>query len=166
MAAVLVVAVLGTEVVRLNNRIDELETKTANVISQNNAQNNVYAGIKSGAKLGDYEAASDYGKLYDVAKKAEASIRNTASGDLLESADATGITSDASSANKQEAAAKTEYSTTNVMTEGVDESDVVKTDGKYIYMVEDGQISITDISNGKPGKRRCFVLILRYRQIL
>lgn len=68
-AAVLVVAVLGTEVVRLNNRIDELETKTANVISQNNAQNNVYAGIKSGAKLGDYEAASDYGKLYDVAKK-------------------------------------------------------------------------------------------------
>ena len=46
-AAVLVVAVLGTEVVRLNNRIDELETKTANVISQNNAQNNVYAGIKS-----------------------------------------------------------------------------------------------------------------------
>lgn len=68
-AAVLVVAVLGTEVVRLNNRIDELETKTANVISQNNAQNNVYAGIKSGAKLGDYESASDYGKLYDVAKK-------------------------------------------------------------------------------------------------
>ena len=41
--------------------------------------------IKSGAKLGDYESASDYGKLYDVAKKAEASIRNTASGDLLES---------------------------------------------------------------------------------
>ena len=155
-AAVLVVAVLGTEVVRLNNRIDELETKTANVISQNNAQNNVYAGIKSGAKLGDYEAASDYGKLYDVAKKAEASIRNTASGDLLESADATGITSDASSANKQEAAAKTEYSTTNVMTEGVDESDVVKTDGKYIYMVEDGQISITDISNGKPGEETLF----------
>lgn len=155
-AAVLVVAVLGTEVVRLNNRIDELETKTANVISQNNAQNNVYAGIKSGAKLGDYEAASDYGKLYDVVKKAEASIRDTAFGELLESADATGITSDASSANKQESAANTEYSTTNVMTEGVDESDVVKTDGKYIYMVEDGQISITDISNGKPGEETLF----------
>ena len=71
--------------------------KTANVISQNNAQNNVYAGIKSGAKLGDYEAASDYGKLYDVVKKAEASIRDTAFGELLESADATGIMSDASS---------------------------------------------------------------------
>ena len=160
MAAVLVVAVLGTEVVRLNNRIDELETKTANVISQNNAQNNVYAGIKSGAKLGDYEAASDYGKLYDVVKKAEASIRDTAFGELLESADATGNMSDASSTNKQESkqesAANTEYSTTNVMTEGVDESDVVKTDGKYIYMVEDGQISITDISNGKPGEETLF----------
>ena len=94
-AAVLVVAVLGTEVVRLNNRIDELETKTANVISQNNAQNNVYGGIKSSAKLGDYEAASDYGKLYDVVKKAEASIRDTAFGELLETADATGIMSDA-----------------------------------------------------------------------
>ena len=60
----------------------------------------------------------------------------------MESADATGIMSDASSTNKQESAANTEYSTTNVMTEGVDESDVVKTDGKYIYMVEDGQISL------------------------
>ena len=126
------------------------------MISQNNAQNNVYAGIKSGAKLGDYESASDYGKLYDVAKKAEASISNTASGDLLETADATGIMSDASSTNKQESAANTEYSTTNVMTEGVDESDVVKTDGKYIYMVEDGQISITDISKGKPGEETLF----------
>ena len=53
------------------------------------------------------------------------------------------------------------------MTEGVDESDVVKTDGKYIYMVEDGQISITGIFQMESrGKRRCFVLILRYRQIL
>ena len=84
----------------------------------------------------------------------------------MESADATGIMSDASSTNKQESAANTEYSTTNVMTEGVDESDVVKTDGKYIYMVEDGQISITDISNGKPGEETLFRLILRYRQIL
>lgn len=85
---------------------------------------------------------------------------------MLETADATGIMSDASSTNKQESAANTEYSTTNVMTEGVDESDVVKTDGKYIYMVEEGQISITDISKESLGKRRCFVLILRYRQIL
>lgn len=84
----------------------------------------------------------------------------------MESADATGIMSDASSTNKQESAANTEYSTTNVMTEGVDESDVVKTDGKYIYMVEDGQISITDISKGKPGEETLFRPDLRYRQIL
>ena len=45
---------------------------------------------------------------------------------------------------------------THLMTEGVDESDVVKTDGKYIYMVEDGQISITDISKGKPGEETLF----------
>ena len=40
------------------------------------------------------------------------------------------------------------------MTDGVDESDVVKTDGKYIYMVEDGQISITDITDGKPDEEQ------------
>ena len=95
-----------------------------------------------------------------MVKKAEASIRDTAFGELLESADATGNMSDSSSTNKQESkqesAANTEYSTTNVMTEGVDESDVVKTDGKYIYMVEDGQISITDISKGEPGEETLF----------
>ena len=42
----------------------------------------------------------------------------------------------------------------------VDESDVVKTDGKYIYMVEDGQISITDISNGKPGEETLFLSLI------
>lgn len=37
------------------------------------------------------------------------------------------------------------YSTTNLQTQGVDESDIVKTDGKYIYTVSQNQILITDI---------------------
>lgn len=40
------------------------------------------------------------------------------------------------------------YSKTNLMTEGVDESDIVKTDGKFIYMLKNNQITITDIRNG------------------
>lgn len=37
------------------------------------------------------------------------------------------------------------YSKTNVQTEGVDESDIVKTDGNYIYTVSDREVTITDI---------------------
>ena len=43
-----------------------------------------------------------------------------------------------------------DYSTTNVQVDGVDEADVVKTDGKYIYSVCDDEIFITDANNGKP----------------
>ena len=42
------------------------------------------------------------------------------------------------------------HSTTNVQVEGVDEADVVKTDGKYIYSVSGDEIFITDSNNGNP----------------
>ena len=168
-AAVLVVTVLGTEVMRLNNRINELETKTSNVISQGNAQNNVYAGIKSGNELGDYVVVANYEQLYDSVKKVEDSMKEARSGDWVDGVETSGAMTDyttSSNSDKEETAADTaqdtasasgtEYSTTNVMTEGVDESDVVKTDGKYIYMVEDGQISITDISKGEPADETLF----------
>ena len=37
-----------------------------------------------------------------------------------------------------------EYSTTNIQVEGVDEADIVKNDGKYIYTVSSGKIVIVD----------------------
>lgn len=44
-----------------------------------------------------------------------------------------------------------DYSDTNVQVEGVDEADVVKTDGKYIYSVNDSnKIWITNPNNGEP----------------
>ncbi len=36
------------------------------------------------------------------------------------------------------------YSTTNVQVEGVDEADIVKTDGKYIYVISGGKLIIAD----------------------
>lgn len=42
-----------------------------------------------------------------------------------------------------------DYSTTNLQMEGVDESDIAKIDGSYIYTVEDKYIVITDIQDGK-----------------
>jgi inhibitor of cysteine peptidase len=47
----------------------------------------------------------------------------------------------AASSNK----AKQEYSTTNVQVEGVDEADIVKTDGKYLYQVNNNRIVVAEI---------------------
>lgn len=52
-----------------------------------------------------------------------------------------------STSNKS--AGSSDYSTTNNQVEGVDEADSVKTDGKFIYAVADGKVSITDIRNPK-----------------
>lgn len=49
--------------------------------------------------------------------------------------------SDGAVAKKAEAG--TDYSVTNTQTEGVDEADVVKTDGEYVYQVNSGRIVIT-----------------------
>jgi len=39
-------------------------------------------------------------------------------------------------------AASSDYSKTNIQVEGVDEADIVKTDGEYIYIVSGGNITI------------------------
>lgn len=49
---------------------------------------------------------------------------------------------------QQETSSKLSYSTTNLQTQGVDESDIIKTDGSYIYTVTGNRVVITDIRNG------------------
>lgn len=51
-----------------------------------------------------------------------------------------------------------DYSTTNLQMEGVDESDIAKIDGSYIYTVEDKYIVITDIRDGKLEEVTRFLL--------
>lgn len=50
-----------------------------------------------------------------------------------------------SSFEKAESSASTDYSTTNVQVEGVDEADIVKTDGKYIYQVNRDKIVVAEV---------------------
>lgn len=157
-AAILTVSILGTEVVRLGNRVNELESAKSDAGENTQKSNNAYAGVKSGDKLGEYILASNYEDLYDTVKSAQKKDKEMIEYDSVE---ITGVADDMapSSGDVIEDAVLSEedvsdYSTTNVMTEGVDESDVVKTDGKYIYMVEDGQISITDITDGKPKEEQ------------
>lgn len=51
---------------------------------------------------------------------------------------------------KQLAAEKSDYSTTNLQVTGVDESDIVKTDGHYIYIASNDQVQIVDASTDTP----------------
>lgn len=54
------------------------------------------------------------------------------------------IAAEASSAKTMESAGAGDYSTTNVQVEGVDEADIVKTDGKFIYQVNGNRIVIAE----------------------
>ncbi len=104
-------------------------------------------------KLGSsYRLASDYGDVYDAVKKAQAYSFEK---DQMRE-ETTGVTEDASAGdaasnmkaefdsldNVKEAAK--DFSTTNLQVEGVDESDKVKTDGKYVYAVQEERIRILD----------------------
>ncbi len=46
-------------------------------------------------------------------------------------------------------AASTDFSTTNLQVEGVDESDIVKTDGHYIYIASEREVRIVDTTGGQ-----------------
>ncbi|MGN0343066.1 MAG: beta-propeller domain-containing protein [Roseburia sp.] len=59
---------------------------------------------------------------------------------------------------KEESVASDDYSTTNLQTEGVDEGDLMKTDGHYIYRIigEEGRLVITDVSGKEPKEVASF----------
>lgn len=59
-----------------------------------------------------------------------------------------------------------DYSTTNVQVEGVEEADIVKTDGKYIYSVAQHEIAITDIQNASDMKKVASISLIRDDKII
>ncbi|AEV70471.1 beta-propeller domain-containing protein [Acetivibrio clariflavus] len=85
--------------------------------------------------------ANDYGLYYKVDEmfKATVSQSNTKFRGSSESDAAANnaIAYDIGSGSQQ-----TDYSTTNIQVQGVDEADVVKTDGQYIYQVNNGRIIV------------------------
>lgn len=52
-----------------------------------------------------------------------------------------------SSSSKDSAGVEGEYSTTNIQVENVDEADIIKTDGEYIYSISDFSVVITDVKD-------------------
>lgn len=125
------------------------------------------AGVKK-QDAGDlYVIAKDYGEVYDLLNaeymenmRYGAYEEDVALAEDLASGrgDSSGLSS-ISSTMKEEAAVETsiadaadgekKYSGTNLQVAGVDESDIIKTDGSYIYTVMNDTVIITDVTKTK-----------------
>lgn len=120
-----------------------------------------------------YTLASDYGDVYDVLKKTsareekyrenmrkEVEIEDSSKDSVMfEDSSSTGMAVQIKNEYEGEFAATEntavkEYSSTNLQVDGVDESDIVKTDGNYIYVVQNDCIQVIDIRNRLPEAGR------------
>lgn len=118
-----------------------------------------------------YVVAKNYGEIYDLLKEQEEpqwklwsnagettdgvmeeAVEEAAGLDTAVSADmntSTGTMTDTVVQDLQASRGEASYSKTNVQTAGVDESDIIKTDGKYLYVVDEEAVKIIDIRDAK-----------------
>ena len=61
--------------------------------------------------------------------------------------DSVGTNSSSSSGSLKGESSSKEYSTTNIQVENVDEADITKTDGDYIYSISENNVIITNVKN-------------------
>ena len=107
--------------------------------------------------LEGYHVASGYAEIYELLNAAKEQLiyydipETAVKGAAADDSDMA-YTEDASSGDIQDI----QHSTTNVQQEGVDEGDLVKTDGRYIYRVKNNAIEIIDIQDKKLEKVALF----------
>ena len=118
---------------RLNAKKQDRATKIFTAMNESIPRISSCAELEDKLKIENYKNNYRYGSLrfFDMAIE-ESAAPPTASG---------AFTSDQSAANGAEASS---YSQTNVQVLGVDEGDVMKNDGKYIYFIADNKIRIVD----------------------
>lgn len=113
------------------------------------------------AESSDIQPAKSYDQIYEYLQANQDNQYGTDTG-MLERGVVTESAEDSSSTNSAAAAdtgvaqnskssENAVYSETNVRQEGVDEADVVKTDGRYLYTLKDNgrSVAIVDTSNGE-----------------
>ena len=120
--------------------------------------------LVSAKELGSYHQAEGYkevGRMFELSQDGYANGTMTAGLNLLEGAadDSAGVYRDSdtqkgyvkqnSASASADTAASTDFSTTNLQVEGVDESDIVKTDGHYIYIASEREVRIVDTAGGQ-----------------
>lgn len=104
------------------------------------------------------EMLSDLMRKYDAGMMSvDAAADGSAEWDKKEAADLAGapaqdvMNSAAAEAERgEQSAVKEDFSTTNLQVTGVDESDIVKTDGQYIYIASDDKVQIVDAGTDTP----------------
>lgn len=113
------------------------------------------------AESSDIQTAKSYDQIYEYLQANQDDRYGIDDGMLEQSAvaesaeDSTSMKSTASAdrsvAQNGKASGEASYSETNVRQDGVDEADVVKTDGRYLYTLKDNgsAVSIVDTANGK-----------------
>ncbi|HIU75153.1 MAG TPA: beta-propeller domain-containing protein [Candidatus Pelethocola excrementipullorum] len=92
-----------------------------------------------------YESVADYGSVYDAIERGQqTSVKYDGDEKMMEDAGSL----ESGSGSKESSSASPSHSTTNVQTEGVDEGDLVKTDGSFLYVADGNEIKIIDIKDG------------------
>lgn len=108
----------------------------------------------STARRVELQSADDYDEVYKALKAArESSGSNYTMGvfrdDVMMEAAAEAPAATAAAADEDGAVSGgSDYSGTNVQVEGVDEGDIVKTDGRYIYIIRDTELIIVEAAAG------------------
>ena len=127
---------------------DELqEENTQKKMTQTEGEQTADDGIVTG-----YSQADSEEQLYDALKECQYQTSYYAKGGLGDSVEMLEESASADSALMDTGAVSSsaDYSQTNVREAGVDEGDVVKTDGKYLYILKsDSSVKIVDIQSSE-----------------
>lgn len=97
------------------------------------------------SQTGDLPKVDNFENLYAMLEKRVEKEKNI----ILDSVTTNQSTSADSAVLNEEAASAEDFSRTNVQVEGVDEADIVKTDGNFIYYLTNSELTITDVNNVK-----------------
>lgn len=154
------------------------DTGTSDSYTDVQDENKKEAPLKRIGKM--YTLASGYGEVYDVIKKgcakweaacggermamddAGKDVQNSMNGSTFGKAVYTGKKEALSAKQEAEGVLENEdYSKTNLQVEGVDESDIVKMDGSYIYVVQNAKIQVLDIRDKAPERAGTIEPLLR-----
>ncbi|AHM56865.1 secreted protein [Peptoclostridium acidaminophilum DSM 3953] len=106
---------------------------------------NIKTGEKPVSQADELPIVGSYEKLVSLLEYSEKYAGSY--GGIREAMPSTGVMDNAAEAESKSQSA--DYSSTNLQVEGVDESDIVKTDGSYIYEYRKGSVSIVRALAGK-----------------